>query len=411
MLALLVAASPDGVSKDRFADTIWPSGEMSDESLARCISQLRRLIPLDAGVMIRSVYGFGYQLVPLQSAISTPLVHRRLAEIAGVPPALAEGLLHARTLLDSNDRKALERARQILQGLVLQAPRYLQARITLAELLARLAEDGKAGHVAQLAEAEHELLVVESLAPATLGLDSAMGRILDLSWRFDEAAERHRRAIRTQPDDAASHSFYGIHLHSTGRPVDAVEAFRRAAALRPHSLALTTQLARQYYTLGDHHSALATVDAMRGDAERDRAARSFVHSLTTYISGTGSEQAQAAHEEAAAHHPLAAPNLGYLFARNGDREKAQRVVDNEAANEPARSLGFVPTLLELGHIDEAMSRVEEAAANHIPFLPGILRRPEFARLGMHRRFVPLRNRLERSAEWRPQPGQNLPSKA
>ena len=55
-MRMLADASPQPVGKDEFAEALW-DGEMSDESLARCISRLRRLLPPNAGLRVQSVYG------------------------------------------------------------------------------------------------------------------------------------------------------------------------------------------------------------------------------------------------------------------------------------------------------------------------------------------------------------------
>ncbi|MCZ8113345.1 MAG: transcriptional regulator [Betaproteobacteria bacterium] len=61
VLALLLARQPHVVSKSEFAAAAWGRQLMSDESLARSISRLRRALS-PFGLLISSVYGSGYRL-------------------------------------------------------------------------------------------------------------------------------------------------------------------------------------------------------------------------------------------------------------------------------------------------------------------------------------------------------------
>ena len=98
MLALLIRHRPAVVDKERFALEVWNGACMSDESLARCISRIRRCLSDVAGVALRveSVYGCGYRLAVAQAAPRTG--HRRLQQLAQAPPGVAEAYLPARQL-------------------------------------------------------------------------------------------------------------------------------------------------------------------------------------------------------------------------------------------------------------------------------------------------------------------------
>src|SRR6478609_7807368 len=62
-LALLLRHAGAVVDKETFAREVWRGGTMSDESLARCISRLRREIERH-GYRLEAVYGVGYRLEP-----------------------------------------------------------------------------------------------------------------------------------------------------------------------------------------------------------------------------------------------------------------------------------------------------------------------------------------------------------
>src|ERR1700675_738742 len=62
VLRLLILGWPKTVTKEAFAQQIW-AGRMSDESLARCITQLRHALSKIAPVKIQTAYSRGYRLV------------------------------------------------------------------------------------------------------------------------------------------------------------------------------------------------------------------------------------------------------------------------------------------------------------------------------------------------------------
>lgn len=61
VLGLLIKHYPKPVAKDEIIRTVWPDdASVSDDSLTRCISQIRKVLPV---LKIESVYGYGYKLI------------------------------------------------------------------------------------------------------------------------------------------------------------------------------------------------------------------------------------------------------------------------------------------------------------------------------------------------------------
>jgi predicted Zn-dependent protease len=361
---------------------------MSDESLARCISKLRRLLPPSAGLRVQSVYGYGYQLVSAaEGARAERRGHRALIAIAEGAPRWAETVLHARTLLAWRDADSVRRAADLMRDLVAEAPFYMPARILLAEALGVFAHWNHDPTGLHRAEAIRSLLAVERLAPGTPGLSSVMGHMLDLSWSFADAGKRHAAALEDEPDDPLTHYHHGIHLDLVGRPTAAVEAFRRALALNPHSLNFHLMLSRQQFIAGDRTAAVATARSILRDAERDKAFPSFLHSMLRLAEANESAiETARVHEEARPHYYFADCHLATMFALAGEREQAVAVIERSGRSDPAKAVTFVTPLLHLGLVDEAVRRVEAAAAARVSFLPALLRKPENDGLSRHRRF-------------------------
>ncbi|MBC7993489.1 MAG: helix-turn-helix domain-containing protein, partial [Rhizobacter sp.] len=100
VLALLIRRAPGVVSKQAFADEAWQGRPMSDESLARCISRVRRAL-LAWDLKVESVYGLGYQLLEPSPADT---------QSGGPGKSALDTLTHARQLLQQRTPAAVGRA-------------------------------------------------------------------------------------------------------------------------------------------------------------------------------------------------------------------------------------------------------------------------------------------------------------
>ncbi|MFQ5473634.1 MAG: winged helix-turn-helix domain-containing protein, partial [Dehalococcoidia bacterium] len=64
LVAVLHARSPDVVSYQEIAISVWPElkGEVPEDNIAQLVARLRRKLDADSGGMIVNVRGFGYRL-------------------------------------------------------------------------------------------------------------------------------------------------------------------------------------------------------------------------------------------------------------------------------------------------------------------------------------------------------------
>src|ERR1700712_697573 len=79
VLILLLEHWPASVSKDEFAADVWPDSAMSDESLARCMAQLRRSTAHVDGLQLDALYGRGYRLIV--SVATSPRKSRNAGDV------------------------------------------------------------------------------------------------------------------------------------------------------------------------------------------------------------------------------------------------------------------------------------------------------------------------------------------
>src|SRR6218665_1041743 len=127
VLALLARNQPGAVSKQQFASAAWTGRLMSDESLARCISQLRRVLA-PAGLRIESVYGTGSRL----PVAAPPAVEPATAALSG---AALETYQQARQLALQRTPVAVQRATGMLRLLIAQHPGFVPAKVPLPHML------------------------------------------------------------------------------------------------------------------------------------------------------------------------------------------------------------------------------------------------------------------------------------
>lgn len=385
---------PEPISKQHFAEEAWNDLEMSDESLARCISQLRRLIPIDAAVSIRSVYGFGYKLVEPDGPRSSGLRHEALARIAEAPPAWAETVLHARHLLDSRESDAVNRSVALLEDLLVVAPRYVPARILLGEALAWQAYAGARPSAEALACAEAHLAVAERLGPASPGLNATLGHVLDLAWRFREAAIRHARALREFPHESASHIAHAVHLQMTGRPKAAAEAMSRGNDLRPGSIGTAITHSHLLLAAGYSKAALTRIERATRDFPGNAAVLSHAQSIRSYVLAEYHQDAATIHERALTSYPFAVANLSLALARQQAKESFTRLIDQTFRDDRSGAAArIVPALLALDLNDAALAELERALEARAAFLPAVLWAQQFAPIREHRRFQALWRRI------------------
>src|SRR5947209_2659198 len=104
----------------------------------------------------------------------------------------------------------------------------------------------------KLADAERACRAALGLFPDHPKLLTLLGVLCGRSGRADEAAAVHGRLVTVEPGSAANWNNYATALQSADRIPDAIDALRRAIALKPdyanakHSLAMLLALLRRF---------------------------------------------------------------------------------------------------------------------------------------------------------------------
>lgn len=393
VLALLVRERPRVVSKEAFARAAW-GGVMSDESLARCISRVRRAVP---GVQVEAVYGQGYRLVD-----EGPAAHTRLLAAAQAPPVAVETHLHARALSARRAPWAMQRALALLRVLVHEHPGYASAQLSLAEALAAAASWGLRPGPGAVREGLAALEAARRADPDLPGLDVCEGWLLDLGWRFDEAEVAFERACAGVLD-APSQMLCGWHRLVLGEPQAAAAHFEQALAQQPHDPLLQTMRARAWVHQGRPDLAQRALDrtcAEHPDCLIAAAYRAGVGAWVAPAGTWGQEAWRVASLPDAP--PFAVSVLGYALARGGRRDEALDLVHHAlrcALATPCSNVLHAATLTELGRLDEAARLLRAACDAHCALLPMVLRDPANAVLWAHPAVRPVCQAVFGSRSW------------
>ncbi len=384
---LLLNAWPKVVSKEDFSKKVW-AGRMSDESLARCITQLRRALSNLGVVQIDSLYGQGYRLAILSDKV------RRLSAVPAIahsPPksdaakphaALIEACIHARQLLERRSQDAFSQAESILRNVVSKAPDYMMAKLLLAQYVAERGFFDANIQRSQIDDALDQLRIVQDSEPYLQGLQSLTGHLLDCKWHFDEARGAHERALQMSPDDDVAYYRYGYHLIYANAGSEAVNAFRFAAQLNPFSANIATMLVRA--------CACANMDPAEVLAQARSAYLShpdspWAYVVLLYTLAWVDPQPELAH--AARHfveknryaHALTSRGVAYILARCGDHAGAREIIAEHSSVHGIH----LAALIAMGMLDEAMAKVKAAAETGFGVLPFLLNVPENAALKQH----------------------------
>lgn len=372
VLARMIRAQPRAVSKSDLVEHAWRGLAVSDDSLTRCISQLRRALP---GVRIEAVYGFGYRLVQPE-----PAVHSRMLAVVKAPPDAVEAYLHAWELAQHGTPRAMGCALTVLRAIVDTYPDYAPARVSIAATMGAAVGWGMAAELGvTAAEAQAELDAAERHDARASDLRVARAWLADMDWRFDAAEQLFRAAYREQPDDAELLPLFGWHLLATGRSGEAVEVLRRAVGLRQFAAYPRVMLSRALGYAGQIDAALQEVER----AERDHPDNPIaIGQRLLLLAGDrpGPE--------------LVAPSLRlleradapsyvratqpFVLARCGESGRAQALIDAALSSEQAGAAShvlFAPALVVLGQLDRAVGLVEVAFEARCGLLPLLLNAP------------------------------------
>lgn len=310
--------------------------------------------------------------------------------------------LYLRGLYFWNKRTAvgLEKSLEYFQQAIDADPAYALAYSGLANSYTMMA----AGEYAVLpaseavpkarAAAERALQLDDTVAEAhaTLGF---------LKWSFDwnwqRAENEYKRAIELNPSYATAHQWFAIYLVEIGRSDDAVAEIRKAEALDPLSLIISTDVGWVLYNARRYDDAIRQ---LAKPVELDPSFASAHWTLGLAYDAKGmSQEAIAELQKAVAlsgGRPVCRAALGHAYAAAGMRDKALQISrDLESHTKDRYVLPDGPAYIytALGDYNEALNLLEQAYVQRTDVMPLLKVEPRLDPLRSDPRFVELLHRI------------------
>lgn len=289
LLEVLCERRGELVSKDDLVREVWPDVIVSDDSLAHCVSDIRRALGPDAAKLLRTVPRRGYMLTAAQPApepapepapapATRPFAKSAIALSAGAaagvllvvaglwwgtspatksPDAAVSAVQQADALLETRDwrrRDNNEEARRLLEQVVADNPEDPEALASLGLTywleVQHLAWGGGQREMRRALD-----LVERSVAAGGSDRSHRLLAEMRLLAPFSElrspvdALASARAAVAIAPDDADNLAVLAQALALTGYPGDAVAVIERALSRTANPLDWHRQVAGLSYLL------------------------------------------------------------------------------------------------------------------------------------------------------------------
>ena len=354
VLELLFIRRGQLVSKDDLIREAWPDVIVSDDSLAHCISDIRRALGPRGAELLRTVPRRGYMLVEDDVSLKTPDRRWRSAWAGGlaltaaaaslalwwerepdlsnpVPEAANSAMLLADELLDARDwqkREDNERARALLTTMVEDDPEDAQAWASLGLTywleVQHISWGGGRREIAQAAEMVERAVSLGGGARAhrLLAEMRLLAPFPEMRSPLD-AMSHARAAVTIDPENPDNLAVLAHVMSLTGRDAEAVQTIEQALRRNPSPPDWYRHVAGMSYLIGGNPA---------------RAAETFgsLHGAGTF---TGTRWWP-----------------GWLFAaslaQSGRMEEAKAVIDAASGRRPERSIAAVAQSLD-GWADRA----------------------------------------------------------
>ncbi len=428
---------------------VWPDVTVTDDSLVQCLVEIRRVFGADDP--ITTVRGRGYRfdaLVEVDGRGAGVIADRR-EETAADPPRRGGGILarwgamavvlglllalgawtawtgggrsrraldvgrplgsdslnaeavhlleEGRALSQRQTRVSLLQAVDRFEGATRLDPELASAWAGMSKALTLLHIYGSAESATVLPRSKAAAQRAISLDPTAAEGHSALAHVLeqfDRDWAAADAS--HRRAIALAPRVATLRQGYALFLVSQLRVAEALREMDVAEALsveKPQVLAL-----RGIVLLYAHRpdEALAALDAARS-AGAPRSLVDFWRAFVLVDLGRLEEAldaAEAARVDAGNEPTMLIGIVHALAGRRADALEVRRALVQKAAADYIPPTDFALLDVALGHDDDAIDWLEQAAGEHARGVASINVHPLLRRLRTHPRYLALLARLD-----------------
>ncbi|RJP64527.1 MAG: hypothetical protein C4532_19045 [Candidatus Abyssobacteria bacterium SURF_17] len=239
--------------------------------------------------------------------------------------------LQGRWFWNKMTAEGLTKAIEYFEQAIEKAPDYAPAYAGLADAYMNLplysTFSPKEAYAKAMAAVSKALELDDALAEAHASLAWIK---MNFEWDWEGAERECQQAIELNPGYAIAHRWYSFVLLFTGRFDEAIREIEQARELDPLSLVTNRVVGHIYHYAGKYDRAL---EAIQKTIEMDPNF-SYTHldlGLTYLGKSMPGEALQAFQKEEAlskSWNPVVATWIGIAYARNGEREKAQKALED-----------------------------------------------------------------------------------
>lgn len=413
VLPVSASASPDADDVRRIgrrvgADAVLAGSVRPDGDSARILVRLVSATDgyqLWAGHFERRLGAAAGVQADIATAIATAL-HRRLSSAStavtgrsGVDPETYDLYLRGRYFDNRSGEPNLRLAMDYYQRALARDSTFAPAYAGLASAQVTLFGWGHSyAETVPLARQYADRAI--ALDPALGAAHYVLGRLDWYDWRWADSEREYLRAIEANPSDVQSHHMLSHTYLAMGRLDESYVESRKALELDPLNPRVGLHLCVHYMFAHRFDDALSAcergveLDSLFPDAH---AKLSFVHFFKGRFDRARVEMER--EMSITGRLPLYLAQLAMIEAADGREQAARELIAQLHAHEvPARlPLYYIAaTHLQLGEIDSAMTRLEEAYSNHSSDLDGLALDPLFDPLRRDARFIALLRKLGES---------------
>lgn len=390
-LTLLVERRGGLVTRDELARTVWGDAGASDDSIARCLYQLRRIVPMpERKPLIRTVHGAGFRFaVPVRERVAgaPTTAAKQVGDASHGEPF--EHLQQARELVGMMAAAEVDAALVAVERVNARWPAYAPAWSFRADLhmLRAMRWFGAPRDNAANARfaAERSIALDPEYAPAW----AARGVVNALVERDSAAGLADlERSIALDPGYFMAHGYHALALIAAGRCDEAREEARDALARNSLSSRLQLWYPWTLFCTGAADEALEHLEsAMDGPFALD--GLKYALAVTAAYLGHH-DRALAVTAEAEPRwqtQPSLMTGYAYVMACAGNTREAERALLDLAPREGVcvAPTALAPVYVVLGQKERALASVERAYALGDPFASQTPYDPRLAALRLPRR--------------------------
>ena len=319
-----------------------------------------------------------------------------VAERAAVDPETYDLYLRGRYFDNRSGEPNLRRAMEYYQRALARDSSFAPAYAGLANAQVTLFGWGHSyAETVPLARAyaDRALAIDPSLGAAHY----VLGRLHWYDWRWADSEREYLQAIAANPSDVQSHHMLSHTYLATGKLAQSLAESRKALELEPLNPRIGLHLCVHYMFARQWDDALAACE--RG-IELDSTfpdAHAKLGEVYFYRGSYNLARAEMEKEMSIAGHiPIYVSQLAMIEAAAGNAKVARDLLAEVRAKESSARLPLfyiAAAYVQLGELDSAMSRLDEAYSNHSPDLDGLALDAAFDPLRGDARFKALLQKL------------------